>query len=298
MNLSEMTFGVELEITIPAGALQIGAYHVGTEIQGFPAGWKAMNDGSIRPTIAGHVGCEIVSPVLRGAAGLLQVAEVVRKLNAMGGRVNASCGFHVHVGFPTRCLPKLGHLVYLVANLEGGLFAMTGTKNRERNQFCGSIKRAYHRTLNYEACGREGTVGAALQHYTDAATQQVVRPTASGRYHTLNLDNLLRGTKPTVEFRVFQGTLNLHKIVAFVRVCLGIVQKASVTRGRRATWDAAPGDVPTTGVEQIQRLFYRLGWTRGATNEVYGLLEADGIGGLDDSKAIIKRMAEKYDQSA
>ena len=103
MNASEMTFGIEIETAAPESALQndalrIGSYHYGIQVPYLPEGWKAERDGSIRSTDGGHA-CEIVSPVLRGAEGLAQVAEVVRTLEAKGHRVNASCGVHVHVGW-------------------------------------------------------------------------------------------------------------------------------------------------------------------------------------------------------
>jgi hypothetical protein len=308
MNISEMTYGVEFETTIPAGAIEVGGYHNGRQIPGFPQGWTAQRDGSIDPTITGHVGAEIVSPILTGAEGLLQIREVVLKLNAMGARINTSCGFHVHVGFPSAHLNKLGHLVYIHANLEGALYAMTGTKNRERNTFCRSVKNpanpdAHMKDLNYEAVAAGGGIAALTRSYTMAGVGTLHRPAPPVRYHTLNITNLIGGNKPTVEFRVFQGTLNLHKVIAYVRVCLGIVQKACETRGRRPAWDIAgrggqggAGGVPLTGKEQVSRLFYRLGWNAGSTAKVYGFLEAPGIGGLDESKAIIVKMASKYDE--
>jgi hypothetical protein len=48
MNASDLTFGVELETTIPMGAIPVGNYHGTTQAQGLPEGWRAMHDGSIR----------------------------------------------------------------------------------------------------------------------------------------------------------------------------------------------------------------------------------------------------------
>ena len=80
-----ITFGVELETTIPATAgLVVGAYHivatvrVGADVRAnLPLNaptfdgnhWKAERDGSIR-AIPGRVPCEFVSPILKGAAGV------------------------------------------------------------------------------------------------------------------------------------------------------------------------------------------------------------------------------------
>ncbi len=63
----------------------------------------------------------------------MQVAEVVRVLEAKGHHVNASCGCHVHVGW-RRDYPSiaLARLITIVAYIEQGLYAITGSKARER----------------------------------------------------------------------------------------------------------------------------------------------------------------------
>lgn len=98
MNANNMTFGIEIETIAPDSAVQndglrIGMYHHGIQVPYLPEGWKAECDRSIDASRGGHA-CEIVSPVLRGAEGLAQVAEVVRTLEAKGHRVNITCGVH------------------------------------------------------------------------------------------------------------------------------------------------------------------------------------------------------------
>ena len=117
MNANDLTFGIEIETIAPDTAvrndgLRIGSYKHGIQVPYLPAGWTAEADGSIDNSNGGHK-CEIVSPILRGAEGLAQVAEVLRTLEAKGHRVNASCGVHVHVGWKPRlaerCPGPAGH---------------------------------------------------------------------------------------------------------------------------------------------------------------------------------------------
>jgi len=69
--------------------------------------------------------------VLRGDEGLAQVVEALEALEAKGHRVNATCGVHVHIGWkPTWDVPALARLVTIVAHLEKGLYAITGTNRR------------------------------------------------------------------------------------------------------------------------------------------------------------------------
>ena len=206
MNANDLTFGIEIETiasdhAVRHDGLRIGSYKHGIQVPYLPTGWTAEADGSINNAGGGHK-CEIVSPILRGEEGIAQAAEVLRMLEAKGHRVNASCGVHVHVGW-RRDWPSeaLARLVTIVAYVEKGLYAITGSKSRERGTFCGGVRKY----------GNDKTAKPNLDR---------------NRYHALNLTNLARGTKDTVEFRVFSGTTNTTKVVGWIQVCLGLVERA------------------------------------------------------------------------
>ena len=178
MNAIDFTYGVEIETTAPDSAvrndgLRIGPYKHGIQVPYLPAGWTAERDASIQNGSGWHK-CEIVSPILRGEEGLKQVAEVLRTLDAKGHRVNFSTSVHVHVGFK-RDWPSeaLARLVTIVAYVEKGLYAITGSKKRETGMYCGGIRK-YGNGKN--------------------AKPNLDR----NRYHALNLTNLANGTKDTV----------------------------------------------------------------------------------------------------
>ena len=89
---------MEIETTVPTalvarGELSIGGRHRGVQVPYLPTGWKAEHDCSIMPE-PGRTDCEIVSPILQGAAGLEQAIEVLRILETKGHLVNKNCGVH------------------------------------------------------------------------------------------------------------------------------------------------------------------------------------------------------------
>ncbi|NLF29472.1 MAG: hypothetical protein GX591_01140 [Planctomycetes bacterium] len=280
MNANEMTFGIEIETVAPESALQndglqIGSYHRGIQVPYLPQGWRAERDGSIRCTNGGHP-CEIVSPVLRGAEGLAQVAEVVRTLEAKGHRVNVSCGVHVHVGWK-RDLPAeaLARLVTIVAYCERGLYAITGTKNRERGTYCGGVRKY----------GNDKDAKPALDR---------------NRYHALNLTNLASGRCETVEFRVFSGSLNATKVCGWIQVCLGLVERA--INGRRSPkWTPSPlkggWKKSGEGASEAERLMGFLAWGAGYARihggHQYGWIS--DVVAQDQVKSEFRRLAAKYD---
>lgn len=279
MNANELTFGVEIETVAPAtlmatAGLRLGPRHRGIQVPYLPAGWRAEADGSIR--CQNDLPCEIVSPVLQGDAGLRQVIEVLKTLVANGHHVNASCGVHVHVGWK-RDWPAaaLARLVTIVAYLERGLYAITGTTSRERGHYCRSVRRYG----NFKAAKPQLDVN---------------------RYHALNLQNLATGSKATVEFRVFSGSLNAIKICGWIQVCLGLVERA--LNGRRAPrW--SPAELKGgwakggPGASETERLLGYLAWGEGYARlhdgHQYGWI-SDAIP-QDAVKAEFRRLARKYD---
>lgn len=281
MNASELTFGIEIETIAPTSAierdgLQIGSYHRGIQVPYLPTGWKAERDGSIDASAGGHA-CEIVSPILRGAEGLAEVAEVARILEAKGHRVNVSTGVHVHIGWNDEWPAEaLARLVTIVAYAERGLYAITGTKNRERSRYCGGIRK-----------------------YGNGKDAKPVLD--SNRYHALNLTRLAMGGD-TVEFRVFSGSINATKLVAWIQICLGLVERAIETK-RSPKWSPAPlrggwrksGD----GASEAERLLGFLAWGDGYAKahggRRFGWIAAEATATIDAAKNELRRLAAKYD---
>jgi hypothetical protein len=281
MNANNMTFGVEIETVAPFSAvengLRIGGYHHGIQVPYLPEGWKAERDGSIDAGNKGYP-CEIVSPILRGPEGLAQVLEVLRILEAKGYRVNGTCGVHTHIGWDRNWPAEaLARLVTIVAYAERGLYAITGTKRRERSRYCGGVRKYGDDKMAKPALDRD-------------------------RYHALNLTNLANGTRETVEFRVFSGSLNPIKVLGWIQICLGLVERALNTK-RTPKWNPSPlkGGWKKSGEGQseAERLMGYVAWGAGYARthgRQYGWI-TDLIS-QDEVKREFRRLAAKYDAQA
>jgi len=260
----------------------IGPYHGGYQVSWLPEGWKAERDSSIRIFAPGRKGCEFVSPKLRGYEGLQQVEAAIDAMTARGARVNASCGLHITIEWNGDAA-ALARLVSLIGNHERAIFASTGTRRREQTIYTKKIKQYGDKDRAKQRCEAD-------------------------RYHLLNLTHLARG-RNRIEFRAFAGTLNKTKVAGYLMLCLGLVELAlNTTRcadwdyakreGTRSCWDR-PG--AGEGETELNRLFYRLGWTKGWYK---GALRKRVFGGLanetaaPDMKAIktkLLELARKYD---
>lgn len=247
-NIEEITFGVEIETTIPASAgVRIGGYHAGRCINtafvaagqsinaprfNDTAAWTVESDCSIMVEKPGHVRAEFVSPVLRGENGLKHLVEFVEFLRTIGASVNRSCGMHVHIGASgaaggEEITAYIDRLARLVAFNSKALYAQTGTLGRENGHYC--------RPLNDRARA------AVRRARRTKSVHEVVR---GDRYQLLNLTNL--NTRGTVEFRCFAGTLNSSKVLlhVFSAIALCIIARKTKTP---ATWD----NRPLTGTKAI-----------------------------------------------
>jgi len=282
INAKDITFGIELECTVKTATVSrnnmtIGSYHHGVQVPFLPNGWKAERDASIR-TPSGYQACEIVSPVLQGEEGILEVIQVLKKLNELGFQVNESCGCHLHCSFHENWgADVLARLISIVAYLEKGLFAITGSKRRERSSYCKGIRK----------------------HGDAPKAKEKMDP---DRYCSLNITNLANrnSRRRTVEFRVFSGSLNEVKITGWIQACLGIMERA-VNSKRSPKWE--PG-APTggwkkagPGQSEAERLLGFLAWGKGYAKLHHG----KQFGWISDVipqeavKAEFRRLAKKYD---
>lgn len=285
MNANQIAFGIEFETTLPASdTTPIGPYHHGYQVPWLPQGWRAEKDSSIQTT-TNRKACEFVSPKLRGQEGIEQVEAAIDAITAHGAQVNASCGLHITIEW-TGDAAALARLISLVGNHERAIFASTGTRRREQTIYTKQIKQYGDKDNAKTKC-------------------------ESDRYHLLNLTHLARGQN-RIEFRAFAGSLNKTKVVGYIMLCLGLIELALNTKrcadwdyakreGTRSCWDR-PG--AGQGETELNRLFYRLGWTKGwykndLRDKTFG--EIAGATTKPEWKAIKTKLldlARKYDRAA
>jgi hypothetical protein len=123
------------------------------------------------------------------------------------------------------------------------------------------------------------------------------------RYHALNLTNLAHGTRDTVEFRVFSGSLNAAKVIGWIQVCLGLAERA-INGKRTPKWNpteprggwkkAGPGR------SEAERLIGYLAWGAGYAR-IHGGRQYGWISDVvsqDQVKNEFRRLAAKYDAQA
>lgn len=199
------TFGVEIELVLPAGmnqsalAAAITAGGVVCNAEGYNhytgANWKIVSDASV-----GYDGCEVVSPPLLGDAGFEAVKKVSEVLVNVGCTIKKKCGLHVHVNARGLGLDFFRRLVALYATNEDLLDAIQ-PQSRRANVYCATVK-------NFRQVSDQTSVPVACETIIE------------GRYRKVNLASYAR--HKTVEFRQHSGTVESAKILPWVRLCLAM----------------------------------------------------------------------------
>ena len=226
--LSNRTFGVEIEFIINLNQnetrRQLAALGLNIETgarytHAVTPGWKIVADGSVSN------GWEAVSPILSGIEGLRETTKMMDAIRSIGGRVNSSCGLHVHVGAADLTPTQSSRLIRLHDRAEKQL----GLKD---------ILAPSRRSSSWARPTNPDILAAAERG--PLSFDQARRIQNYGRYFSLNMFDRC-ATYGTVEFRSHQGTLDAAKAVAWIILCVRMVEScvdSPERHTRRVTGDA------------------------------------------------------------
>ena len=297
-----ITFGVELETTIPAlSGVTIGGYHHGSTVTVGAANgttqhltaptfngnhWKAERDGSIRAN-PGRLACEFVSPILQGGEGVSHLIEFVEWAKAIGANVNASCGVHITVGVASiigtddpqamsEYARKLAHIARWHAT---ALYGQTGTGRHLNWRFAAPL------ADNVGTLVRQMKSNSNPARKTEAARQ-------CGR-GMINFQKLF--THGVIEFRVFAGTLNRHKLLHHLATVLGLCRRAAEVECLGSFGkNKSQAKRTATAKDALRFLWDYLGWTGSKRPVALGL-----VGPLHSEfkhyRKIADRMCRRFD---
>lgn len=242
------SFGIEIEVEFPRGgsipnvtrALYeadiidtpiLYEYHRGANRTG-PGYFRLEKDSSLRN------GVELISPVLFDTPETWQKIEKATEiLKNMGGRVSSRTGGHIHIG-----IAPLDHRTYSWQRLariglayEKQFFRMGGA---DADQYARNGRPGHHRRSHF-AHG----LGSAVSTITgdmEAMRARVAFGTRYSMFNTLNVDST-SNSKPTVEMRYPNSSLNAKQWQAQIQVANAVVHQAAVIRNDSSQSEFTPG---------------------------------------------------------
>ena len=216
-GLEEKTFGVEIEfVGAQLSALEI---HMQTELQGTGIAvhregynhnvrnhWKIVSDASVSRHIDysrnDAIGGEVVSPILRGQAGLDELEKVLDAMNSHPDvSVNVTCGLHLHISWDNMTTQQIKNIVRRYALFEDNFDSMM-PNSRRNSRWCANISR--NSSLLRSVEGHRGSV------------RDMANCGGGDRYRKVNLTPLAR--YGTIEFRQHSGTTDFDKVSNWVKL--------------------------------------------------------------------------------
>ena len=181
--------------------------------------WRVVRDVSIE-AYSDEEQCELVTPILT-YPDLEILQQVVAKLKAAGASVNKNCGLHIHVDAKRFTPQAVVNLVTLIGSREQLLYRALGIP-KDRMRYCKRINDELVQTIVEKK--PESLEELRRNWYLESPYETVEDKYHSTRYHGLNLHAMF--TKGTVEFRLFNSTLEASEVKAYVQFVLALSNQA------------------------------------------------------------------------
>lgn len=187
--------------------------------------WRITTDVSVS-----HEGNELVSPILfmHDDMGLKDTKLAISTLAKNGGKIDRSCGLHVHHDARRRSAAEIAATHGLYALFQPTINMLVSPSRRGDAEFCHGLRvteETPYNGWNYPEINAKGMKeylldGEDLPEMRTRYSNQRGKSLRSklgglGRYYTVNLNAY--AIHRTIEFRQHQGTLNANKVINWVQ---------------------------------------------------------------------------------
>ena len=247
----QFQFGIELELT---SATHLSPGYIASELERSArlavdaidyyghgretsTNWKIVPDSSIMcgPSLPDCNTLELVSPILIGGVGLTQTSAILKGLGAIRPsiKVNKSMGFHVHVDVSSLTHNQLVKVCQNFVKYEAAMDTFMPLSRRTGSPQSDQYFQSNRRSVSHDNVLTNRQCLTGLAACADL-TSLVHMMNAHGRYYKLNMQNLITGRQPTIEFRQHSATANYEKVSAWVRFCLLFVANAAKLQAPKA----------------------------------------------------------------
>tara|TARA_A100000172_G_scaffold44424_2_gene27357 strand:- start:1979 stop:2773 length:795 start_codon:yes stop_codon:yes gene_type:complete len=179
--------------------------------------WRLKTDASLS---AG--GLELVTPILNDMDDLQKLKSVIKVLDA-NGKINSSCGLHVHTDARNTETKQVKKLIKYIAKYELAMNKLVSASRRGESRWC----RDNFTSLRYS----DETPSQFFKRLNTKNTRQLLNIVQGDRYVKWNFKNYTQ--HGSVENRMHQGSLNADKIEQWVLLNQAIVNCAFDKRGTR-----------------------------------------------------------------
>ena len=216
--------------------------------------WKIVTDASV------HNGYELVSPILEGEEGLLNIKKVTKaiglsKRNNDMDTVNRSCGLHIHIDTEGLSSQDIGWIAKRYKDNETSIDNFFPSSRRGNPRYCGSMQTTW---VDIDDLVQKHDI--PLSHFRGFNFNP-------SRFSKVNFSKAYT-THKTIEFRQHSGTTDYNKIANWIEFLQNFVeqsikckQKDKVSVNYRPNKPSAMFSAVREQVAKLGgKLFYRGTW--------------------------------------
>lgn len=214
-------FGIEIEML---GITLVEAAHlVAQELHGSVEPFAALRGAYRVRDLAGRLwevkpdcdAVEIATPILSDPADLNMVQRVARRLRDAAATGDDETGLHIHVDGKAFTPANLAHLLAMVSRHESFLYPALQVIGSRQNIYCQPLRAALVRDV-------------IAAHPKDMAdfVDLYRRGNREQRWASVNLENLVSDGKGSIEFRLFNSTLDAAEIGCHVGLVMALAERA------------------------------------------------------------------------
>ena len=161
-------------------------------------------------------------------AELPKFQECIRRVRKAGGKVNNTCGIHVHVDASNHNRQSLKNLLGIMYSKEDILFKALRVNSHRIANYCQKVREPMLQKARQQLSAEETTDLTQLERIWYEGNVKSNEHYNWTRYYALNLHSVFfRGT---VEFRCFNSTLHAGRAAAYVNLCLAMSAQAIAQR--------------------------------------------------------------------
>lgn len=177
----------------------------------------------IVPDISVNKGFEIVSPILHFRINdLQQLKSVCKILEKCNFYTDYSCGGHIHIGASyLESIEDIYMLLYFYTNCEQIIYKICNkehSKPRRRiTRYAKTTKKIYLKASENESLNDKLTLNNLIVY---------LKKINKSRYKGLNVDNLDKQYKNTIEFRMPNGEIEFKELLYNIKLFAKLVQKS------------------------------------------------------------------------
>lgn len=254
-------FGIEIEF---GGSRQtvgdaLNAAGLGGTQHGYQGhsttGWVVKFDGSVSG------GGEVVSPPLDfdDPNARAQVDRAITAMKAGGATTLSSAGIHVHIDATDLSPEQVAGVARVFAKFEDVIFRIASSGWQSMRPGASSYARPipHSQTVRLAAAKDERQLATAWYGLArgDDHSYHARQHGHSSRYYGLNLHSWFY--RRTIEFRVFNSSLNIERIQGYIALCVALVEDARRGNRRSVNKRYALGGM-SAGTTKADNAFHRL----------------------------------------